>query len=160
MVKGELQLDSESPLDVFSAQHRAQTLLGAHRFMVVLAVCIDQRCLQIVSGAAALEIVKRLRGKPYVAACSCARDLVMYRFRIPPGASAMRPRGVQGTLTNMRRDPRGVGTGHGLGHQELPASPASPAAPLTCCSSTPGRLDRISAVCRCLWTLCSSSSCS
>ena len=43
---------------------------------------------------------------------------------------------------------------------ELPASPASPAAPLTCCSCTPGRLDRISAVCRCLWTLCSSSSCS
>ena len=65
---------------VCSAQHRAQTPLGAHRFMVVSAVCIDQRCLQIVSGISALEVVNRLHGQPYVAACSCARDLVMYRF--------------------------------------------------------------------------------
>ena len=45
---------------VCSPQHRAQTPLGAHRFMVVLAVCIDQRCLQIVSGISALEVVNRL----------------------------------------------------------------------------------------------------
>ena len=88
---------------VCSAQHRAQTPLGAHRFMVVSAVCIDQRCLQIVSGISALEVVNRLHGQPYVAACSCARDLVMYRFRIPPGTSAMRPRGFHGTPTNMGR---------------------------------------------------------
>ena len=55
--------------------------------------------------------------------------------------------------------PRGVGTGHGLGHQELPTSPASPAAPLTCCSCPPRCLDRVSAPrCR-FWILRSHRSC-
>ena len=55
--------------------------------------------------------------------------------------------------------PRGVGTGHGLGHQELPTSPASPAASLTCRSCPPRCLDRVSAPrCR-FWILRSHRSC-
>ena len=42
--------------------------------------------------------------------------------------------------------PRGVGTGHGLGHQELPTGPASPAAPLTRCSRSPLCLGRVAAL--------------
>ena len=42
--------------------------------------------------------------------------------------------------------PRGVGTGHGLGHQELPTGPASPAAPLTRCSRSPRCLGRVAAL--------------
>ena len=53
----------------------------------------------------------------------------------------------------------GLVTGHGLGHQELPTSPASPAAPLTCCSCPPRCLDRVSAPrCR-FWILRSHRSC-
>ena len=54
---------------------------------------------------------------------------------------------------------RGVGTGHGLGHQELPTSPASPTASLTCCSCPPRCFDRVSAP-RCRsWVLRSHRSC-
>ena len=42
---------------------------------------------------------------------------------------------------------RGVGTGHGLGHQELPASPASPAAPIPRLSRFPCRFSRLADTC-------------
>ena len=48
----------------------------------------------------------------------------------------------------------GVGTGHGLGHQELPTGPASPAAPLTRLSRSPSCLSRVAAFRRRFWTLC------
>ena len=49
---------------------------------------------------------------------------------------------------------RGVGTGHGLGHQELPTGPASPVEPFTRLSRSPRCLSRVAAIRRRLWTLC------
>ena len=49
---------------------------------------------------------------------------------------------------------RGVGTGYGLDHQELPTGPASPVAPVTRLSRSPRCLSRVAAIRRCLWTLC------
>ena len=49
---------------------------------------------------------------------------------------------------------RGVGTGHGLGHQELPTGPASSAAPFPRLSRSPRCLSRLAAICRRLWALC------
>ena len=49
---------------------------------------------------------------------------------------------------------RGVGTGHGLGHQELPTGPASSAAPFPRLSRSPRCLTRLAAICRRLWALC------
>ena len=48
----------------------------------------------------------------------------------------------------------GVGTGHGLGHQELPTGPASSAAPFPRLSRSPRCLSRLAAICRRLWALC------
>ena len=49
---------------------------------------------------------------------------------------------------------RRVGTGYGLGHQELPTGPASPAAPFTRLSRSSRCLSWVAAFRRRLWTLC------
>ena len=52
---------------------------------------------------------------------------------------------------------REVGTGHGLGHQVLPTSPASPAAPFPRLSRSPRCFSRLAATCRRLRALCTLS---
>ena len=87
-----------------------------------------------------------LRSATLTSACNRART----RSRSPaplPKRAPCRRLGVS----------RGDGTGHGLGHQVLPASPSSPAAPLSRFSRSPRCFGRLAATCRRLWTFCTLS---